>query len=335
VTDPGFDLISSPPFPPGLNGGTNTYDLIDYSGGSKIVLNTMYDPSNTGTLTLPAGDVVVDGVSFVYHSSPSTTDRAYAPAAYLAVSSGVTPAAATRILGNTSANSASAWYYGYTLPNSRMYDSANANNLPSNGGELTPGAVNGPVFQFSAPTYSVTEPSSGTTTVSVTVTRVNGHGTVQQSVKYTTLDESAVTGTDYTKKSAKVTFSTTAADSKIIKITILSNSGSSSNTQFAVELYAAQNGYLGQPSESFVTITNSVPPSAAPSLGLDGGPRFVPTVLDSSDLARSLAAWTDPQQFKKPLPARKGFLGQSSGSSAPLKSPVLSHIALDDRAAVD
>jgi hypothetical protein len=315
VTDPGFDLISSPPFPPGLNGGTNTYDLIDYSAGSKIVLNTMYDPSNTGTLTLPAGDVVVDGVSFVYHSSPSTTDRAYAPAAYLPVSSGVTPAAATRILGNTSANTASAWYYGFTLPNSRMYDPANANNLPANGGELTPGGANGPVFQFGDPTYKVMEPS-GTTHigVKVKVTRVNGFGSAGQGVKYTTLDESAVAGTDYTKAAAKVTFSPTSADSKTITITILSDPSSSSNTQFSVQLYAAQGGSIGQPSQTFVTILNTVPAAAAPAQG-----RVDPVVdqaaSDLTKLAPTTSGWIAPDLPKVPFAPGRGYVRQLSPSA--------------------
>jgi len=120
-----------------LQNGTNSFLLI--SSTTPITAGTDYDTDNNGTLeSLPAGATIVDGVSW---SDGGAGDITYGTV--LTAASG-TIGAATRFPGNTTPNSAAAWYAGaMTGTNDANTYSATVRtaNFPSDGA-LTPGAQN-------------------------------------------------------------------------------------------------------------------------------------------------------------------------------------------------
>ena len=121
-----------------LQNGTNSFLLI--SSTTPITAGTDYDTDNNGTLeSLPVGATVIDGVSW---SDGGAGDITYGSVVLSA--SGGTIGACTRFPGNTTANSAAAWYGGaMTGTNDANTYSASIRtaNFPSDGA-LTPGAPN-------------------------------------------------------------------------------------------------------------------------------------------------------------------------------------------------
>ncbi len=124
-----------------LQNGSNSF-LVIFSP-TPITSGTDLDPTNSGALTLPSGASVLDGVGWsdpgtaggiVYGTNLSLTAPAINP-----------PTAASRILGDTTANNASSWYFGKiqgTANSGLTYDPAQSSpNLPAND-TLTPGAAN-------------------------------------------------------------------------------------------------------------------------------------------------------------------------------------------------
>jgi Calx-beta domain len=127
----------------GLQNNSNGF-LVVYSP-SKITAGTDLDTNNDGTLDLPSGAVVLDGIGWTDGGAgfPYGTQLTLAPA------TGNAPQGASRYLGNTNPNSASAWYFGElgaaTSQNPSPafpYNTAFASsNLPANAA-LTPGLPN-------------------------------------------------------------------------------------------------------------------------------------------------------------------------------------------------
>jgi hypothetical protein len=102
-----------------LENGSNTFAII--WSQTPLVAGTDYDADDNGTLELlPVGATIVDAVAVTDFGS---TDRYYGVAPL--VQPGSTPDAATRVAGNTTANSAAAWYNGDIFGNantSLVYD---------------------------------------------------------------------------------------------------------------------------------------------------------------------------------------------------------------------
>ncbi len=119
---------------------TTSFVLIK-SPTNPIVQGNDYDTANDGTLTLPAGASIVDGVS-TFDQGEGVTDQTYAPRLTKA---GITADAAGRLLGVATAMSADAWFFGDlkgTKGDSLDFDPARSSaNLPK-GATLTPGAPN-------------------------------------------------------------------------------------------------------------------------------------------------------------------------------------------------
>ncbi|HEX2639396.1 MAG TPA: VCBS repeat-containing protein [Pyrinomonadaceae bacterium] len=120
-----------------LQNGTNSFLLV--SSPTAIAATTDLDTNDDGTLdALPVGATIVDGVSW---SDGGAGDITYGT---VLTAAGGTIGAATRFPGNTTPNSASAWYAGaMTGANSDNTYSATIRtaNFPPDGA-LTPGAPN-------------------------------------------------------------------------------------------------------------------------------------------------------------------------------------------------
>jgi hypothetical protein len=228
--DSGTTVVKVPAFNvgstlPGLNGGTNFFALVNYTGGTAIAQGSSYDTTNSGTLTLPTNDTVVDGISFVFDSTPDSTDREYSvlegsttlPGAdfYLGVTypngsqkgqvDPITPDAASRLPGKTGANGGSSnYYYGYLSPGISFYDSNNADNLPTNDGALTPGGSNSDIVVSFETSLVYT-----TAGAQVSITAIAGNGSIPTGGITVHADEIAGTaqpGTDYTNTNLTFTF---------------------------------------------------------------------------------------------------------------------------------
>lgn len=116
--------------------------VIIKSPNAPIVQGTDYDAANSGTLALPDGASVIDGVS-TFEQADGVVDVTYAPR--LQQASGSADAAA-RIPGNTTPLSVAAWYSGDlegSTADSLTFNAKKASpNFPATGWLLTPGATN-------------------------------------------------------------------------------------------------------------------------------------------------------------------------------------------------
>ena len=166
------------------------------------------------------------------------------------------PGAATRILGNSTALSSTAWYWGNIIsptgdPTAVNYDPSNTGGTFPAGGVLTPGAPNyagtgttSGQISFSTPKSYVAE---GAGKIDLTITR-NGGTTGQVSVDYTITDGTAVLGTDYndptdynsTTMKGTVVFND-GQTSQTISIPIINNSTPQDSRTFTVTLSNPQN----------------------------------------------------------------------------------------------
>lgn len=135
VTSSFLDTGASP-----IENATTSFVVV-HSPSAPIVQTTDYDTNDDGTLELPSGAIIVDGVS-TFDESPTAHDRTYAPR--LTQPKG-TADGATRFPGDTTPLSIDAWYAADLLGSqgdSVTYDSTNASpNFPGDGA-MTPGAVN-------------------------------------------------------------------------------------------------------------------------------------------------------------------------------------------------
>ncbi|MFO0674277.1 MAG: hypothetical protein U0235_32485 [Polyangiaceae bacterium] len=136
VTSSFLDTGASP-----IENATTSFVVIR-SPSAPIVQTTDYDTNDDGTLELPSGAIIVDGVS-TFDESPTAHDRTYAPR--LSQPKG-TADGATRFPGDTTPLSVDAWYAA-DLPLGSQGDLGHVRRdqrdgeLPSDGA-MTPGAVN-------------------------------------------------------------------------------------------------------------------------------------------------------------------------------------------------
>ena len=193
---------------PVLENGTNSFLLV-YSL-TPITTGTDLDPGDEGTLTLPAGATLLDGVGWM--DGDNANDHVLGNAT-LTQSSG-SPDAASRLFGNTSANDASAWYNGDLLStgndqNQRKYDTAKASSNIPRDAIITPGAPNfagdgstqGEIG-FAVDNYNVSEEAGP---AMITLVRAAGSsGAV--SVDYSMTAGTATAGSDFTITSGTVSF---------------------------------------------------------------------------------------------------------------------------------
>jgi hypothetical protein len=123
-----------------LENGSSTFMIV--FSNTPIVYGLDYDTNNDGVLELPAGAAIID--SFGWISSGVNDAVLYTPAV-ISQSTG-TPDAAVRFYGNSTANSAAAWYCGDLLGTgaSGTFDALEISfNFPT-GGALSPGDHNLP-----------------------------------------------------------------------------------------------------------------------------------------------------------------------------------------------
>ena len=135
ITSTALDTGTSP-----LENATTSFVIVK-SPSAVITATTDYDADDDGDLELPSGASIVDGIS-VFQESNNVTDHTYAPR--LTIAAGP-PDGATRLLGNTTAMSANAWYGGDlagSSPDGLAYDATKKTANTPNGAELTPGAPN-------------------------------------------------------------------------------------------------------------------------------------------------------------------------------------------------
>jgi hypothetical protein len=124
----------------GFENATTSFAIVR-SPSTPIVQGADYDAADEGTLSLPGGASIVDGIS-VFDQTDGVTDHTYVPRLAKA---GIVADAASRFPGVTAPLSESAWYFGDLKganPDSLEYDPAKASiNLPANAA-LTPGMSN-------------------------------------------------------------------------------------------------------------------------------------------------------------------------------------------------
>jgi len=125
-----------------------TFSVLAVYSPSNIDDFTTLDTDHNGTLeSLPSGTQIIDSIGWKVNSAPS--DLVYGT--LLPMPGSLVPDAATRLSGNTTPNSASAWYYGDLndtgLGNAtKAYFTPTGINMPTADAKLTPGASN-----FAAP----------------------------------------------------------------------------------------------------------------------------------------------------------------------------------------
>jgi hypothetical protein len=115
---------------------SNSFLLI-YSPRATIAEGYDFDWGNDGTLSLPDGAVVIDAVGFI---QPASGGKVYGGNELVQP---YTPQAISRVLGDTTPNTAG-WFRGTTIaPNDSLtYSATNNTNLPVIGAALTPGGPN-------------------------------------------------------------------------------------------------------------------------------------------------------------------------------------------------
>jgi len=123
--------------------------LLVYSPLATIAEGYDFDWSNDGTLSLPGGAVIIDAVGFI---QPASGGKVYGGNELVQT---YTPQAISRLLGDTTPNSAG-WFRGTTsAPNDNLsYSAINNTNLPVAGAALTPG---GPNTAATAPLTALTD----------------------------------------------------------------------------------------------------------------------------------------------------------------------------------
>ena len=132
----------------GFNNGTLSFYLFfsssAFSGGAD------YDANDDGVLdNLPSGSQVLDDVALLDNNSSASGDKAYGAAVLSEYNSTGTPDAATRLAGNSTPSSSSAWYGGELVDTGNVaaqinYDATRESANEPAGAYLTPGAVNVP-----------------------------------------------------------------------------------------------------------------------------------------------------------------------------------------------
>jgi hypothetical protein len=147
---------------------TATYSLV-YSPNSNLATgNFDYDWDNNGTLELPTGAVFVDSVTV---TDGGASDRSYGPAGNTIATFGspaVVSDAISRLPGNTTTNSSTAWFYGDLEAfgdDGLQYRAVNSQNLPVTGTAQTPGEANTSASSALVSLTSIVQNANGTMTL--------------------------------------------------------------------------------------------------------------------------------------------------------------------------
>jgi len=150
-----------------LENGSSTFMIV--FSNTPIVYGLDYDSNNDGVLELPAGAAIIDSFGWI---SSGVTDAVLYTSAVISQSAG-TPDAAVRFYGNSTANSAAAWYCGDLIGTgvSGTFDALELSfNFPA-GGALSPGDHNLPntlsVKEMQAPNKLMLSPNPAQNIVKV------------------------------------------------------------------------------------------------------------------------------------------------------------------------
>ncbi len=263
-----------------IENGSNSF-LIVFSP-TPITTGTDFDPQDIGSLTLPNGASLLDGIG--WKDQDAGGDKVFGAELTQAVGA---PDAASRIPGNMTPTSASAWYNGDLLdtndPNERRYDTGSASSNIPRGAIITPGVPNyagdgsttGEIG-FSSFNYSANE-NDGTATI--TVNRTAG-STGQVSIDYATSAGSATVGTDYTESAGTLTFGD-GETSKTFTIPLIDDSVAENAETVNISLSNPTGGALAGPrttatltiiDNDTVVLLNEVSPNPP---GSDGSGEFL------------------------------------------------------------
>jgi len=158
ATPAGTTVVTDARFANGdtLENGTNSFLLI-FSPSSVISETTDFDPENDGIVNLPPGASILDAVGW---QDGGAND--FIHGSDLTIPTNNPPGAATRIRGNTTANSASAWYFGdMTGANNALTYSTTGVGLPA-GALISPGSLNFRTGAASIPAVQAITVDAGT-----------------------------------------------------------------------------------------------------------------------------------------------------------------------------
>jgi chitinase len=129
---------------------------------------------------------------------------------------------------------------------------------------------------------TVTEGSSGTTAVDLTVTRSDGSGT--STVQYATVDGTATAGADYTATSGSVTFAA-GETAKSVSVPVTGDTIDEPDETFGLELTAPTGATVADGSATVTITDDDEPAPLTPAERL----RDLRAQLDSMDLPKGLA----------------------------------------------
>ncbi|MDA1191504.1 MAG: Ig-like domain-containing protein, partial [Candidatus Poribacteria bacterium] len=234
-----------------ISGGQATGTIIDDDGPTIFIDDATVTERNSGT-TLAA---------FVVHlsaASPQTITVQYATADgsatagsdYTAKSGALTFAAGTTsqsvtvsVIGDTTTESDETFFLNLTNP-------TNATNADA---QAVGTIANDDSFSASINSATVTEGSSGATTATLTVT-LSGESNGAISVAYSTADDSATAGSDYTATSGTLTFATGEV-TKTISVPVTPDTVDEADETFVVNLTNPTNVTLTN-TQGTVTITD-------------------------------------------------------------------------------
>lgn len=223
-----------------LQGGGNSFLLI-FSPDAPITLTQQLGAIDGSLPLLPANAVVLDAIGWKGAQENATDDVVFGGVdlSFASPSNSNIPAAATRILGNSTALNASSWYYGRLAGSANTglaYGTPASVNMPS-GASLTPGGAN--VIDGIAPTVSsvVFDKLTSGQAPSITVT-------FSEAVTGITLSDAGTSSFTITDRSTNTAipasnFTLTPVSTSVYKITFTGANGAPADGDFKVTVNAA------------------------------------------------------------------------------------------------
>lgn len=148
-------------------------------------------------------------------------------------------------------------------------------------GKPSGGGTEGPIFQFSASTYSAAESSGG---ISAVVQRIGGTGTVSVTCRMNVNTSTATSGIDYTATDIILTFASSETQ-KTCRVPVIDDSTYEQNESIQLSLVNGSSGAVyGSPNAATLTITND------DSQPLPGTIQFAATNYSGAENGGSIAA---------------------------------------------
>ncbi|MDZ4657050.1 MAG: Calx-beta domain-containing protein [Bythopirellula sp.] len=297
----------------GLEDESQTYALVYSPGvGNQIVQGTDYDTigtfENASNTAIGTGVGILDHPLFVSGTAQmidsvgvveagadrdrtATTPELGHPGIHIhqptgaANSNNLTSDALSRREGNFLPNSIGSWFNGDIFdtrvdndPIQYLNGTTRISSVAPAGSVLTPGAPNTLRNVFiTADLLSVDEAAG---TASFTVTRT-GDTSQAIDVAYTTLNGTALAGTDYVAQSGILEFGV-GEDEEIITINLVSDSQAEGFETFSVSLTSADSPFIITTSLATITINDADVEVATFQLGTDGYNSSLDTYLDAS-----------------------------------------------------